>query len=162
MFNDLYEHILKEDDFEDIFQPASVEELEERLMDYIKEVCYQNSDGTWSCKGSITLHGKNLTKLPVKFKEVSGYFDCSHNKLTTLEGAPEHVGVRFECSHNKLTTLEGAPEIVGESFYCNNNKLTTLEGAPRSVGRELWCDHNPVSVEELKKTIDRDYMDRIR
>jgi hypothetical protein len=162
MFNDLYEHILKEDDFEAIFQPASAEELEERLMDYIKSVCHQNSDGTWSSDGDVYISSRNLTKLPVQFKEVKGYFDCSANKLTSLEGAPRSVGGCFWCQRNKLTTLEGAPENVGGSFYCYCNKLTTLQGAPERVGGYFYCYGNLVSVAGLKKTISRDYSNRIR
>lgn len=32
---------------------------------------------------SISLQGMKLTKLPFKFGSISGYFDCSDNKLTT-------------------------------------------------------------------------------
>jgi hypothetical protein len=152
--------MLKEQEikFEDIFQPASAEELEERLMDYIKSICYRNSDGTWSSDINVNISHRNITRIPVQFKKVSGYFDCSYNQLTTLEGAPESVGKNFDCFNNKLTTLEGAPRSVGEDFWCSHNQLTSLQGAPDSVGGSFYCISNPVSVNELKKTIVRDYM----
>jgi len=31
--------------------------------------------------------------------------------------------VYFWCSHNKLTSLIGAPEEIGGYFYCNDNPL---------------------------------------
>jgi len=185
MFSILLEHIIKEterEEFEELFQPISKEEAKSRLMDYIKEVAYQNPDGTWSADGDVDLSEKGLTELPVQFKKVGGYFDCSYNQLTTLQGAPKEVSGDFDCSHNqltslqgapkeiggyfwchinKLTSLQGAPEEVGGSFWCYNNKLTSLQGAPEEVGRWMYVGYNPVSVEELKKTISRSYMSRI-
>jgi len=225
--NQLLEKILEQeqDEFEELFQPISDEEFEARLAGFVKNAlekgkCIQNEDGTWSCKDDVDLHDLGLKKLPVKFKKVEGYFDCSLNQLTSLEGAPEYVGRSFNCglnqltslqgapkyvgafficsdnqlktlegapehvggdfscdnnkltslkgapeevgefycSHNKLTTLEGAPEYVGGDFWCDTNKLTSLEGAPEYVGGEFDCSYNPVSEEELKKTVNRDYL----
>ena len=44
----------------------------------------------------------------------------------------------FNCSNNKLISLEGAPKIV-ESFNCSGNQLTSLEGAPEKVGGYFEC-----------------------
>jgi len=187
MFSSLFEHILKEEerkDFEEIFQPLSPEEYEKRILDHIKEMCFQNPDGTWSAEGDVNLSRMNLTKLPVRFKEVKGDFNCSINNLTSLslEGAPKIVGGDFDCSWNKLTSLKGAPKKVKGNFICSyneitslegapkkvkgyldcsNNKLTTLEGAPKEVGKLVCAGANPKSVKELKKTINRPYMERI-
>ena len=139
---------------EDIFKPYSVEEvIQKRLKD-----CTLNSDGTYSSEGNVDLSDLGLTKLPVKFKEVKGYFWCSFNNLTSLEGCPKEVSRYFWCDFNKLTTLEGAPREVGGAFWCTHNKLTTLKGAPEHVGGRFFCYSNPVSVDELKKTIKRDYL----
>ena len=161
---------------DDIFKPFSLEEfIQQKLKN-----CILNSDGTYSSNGDVDLSRIGLTKLPVKFKIVKGYFDCGHNKLTALKGAPRKVGGYFYCTHNQLTTLkgaprevkgafycdynnlttlEGAPKKVGYSFYCDhNNKLTSLEGAPEEVGREFRCYSNPVPEDELKKTISRSYL----
>jgi len=160
---------------EDIFKPYSLEEvLQKRLKD-----CTLNSDGTYSSEGNVNLSGLGLTILPVKFKEVKGYFDCSnnqltslegspikvskgfwcaHNKLTSLEGCPKEVGGGFDCYNNNLTSLEGAPEKVAGSFHCSGNELTSLKGAPREVGLDFWCGENPVSICKLKKTVKRDYL----
>lgn len=60
------------------------------------------------------------------------HFNCSSNKLTDLVGSPKTVTGFYDCSHNSLVSLEGSP---GEVFHfnCSNNKLTTLEGMPRKV-----------------------------
>jgi hypothetical protein len=86
-----------------------------------------NGDFDCSWKGAKTLRG-------VEFGKVSGSFDCSRNKLTSLEGAPQKVSGDFNCGVNKLTSLAGAPQEVGGDFNCEwNNQLTSLEGAPQEV-----------------------------
>jgi hypothetical protein len=227
MFSQLFDHIVQEEqesDFDSHFQPATPEEGESRVMDYIKSICTQNPDGTWSSEGDVNLEYTGLDKFPVKFKSVGGYFYCYQNKLPSLEGAPEEVGGDFDCSYNQLKTLEGAPKKVegvfscsdnklktlegapkevggsfncynnqlktlegapkevggdfycsynqlktlegapkevGGDFYCSNNQLISLEGAPEEVGGNFYCGNNSKSVEDLKRTIDRPYMDRI-
>ena len=111
MFNELLENLLKEDDFDDIFQPASEEEADNRLINHIKSMCTENEDGTYSCDGDIELAAMGLTELPVKFKVVKGNFDCSHNYLTSLKGCPEGI----------------------EELYCHSNELTLLDGCPDSL-----------------------------
>jgi hypothetical protein len=65
-----------------------------------------------------------LTELPLVFNRVNGYFRCSYNKLTTLEGCPKWISGNFSCSYNNLTSLEFGPDYVGSNFWCNDNKLT--------------------------------------
>ena len=93
----------------------------------------------------INCSNNKLTSLEGAPQHVGGYFDCSRNKLTSLEGAPQHVGGSFACLHNKLTSLEGAPQHVSEGFYCDNNKLTSLEGAPQHVGGDFYCSNNKLT-----------------
>ena len=100
-------------------------------------------DGLVSCTGDVTLvNAHKVTALPVKFKSVDGYFDCSSNKLTSLAGAPQAVGCGFDCTNNQLTTLEGAPQYLEYNFECINNPLTSLAGAPRYVGRFFYLAYD--------------------
>ena len=69
----------------------------------------------------VATFDKKLTKLPIKFRHVSGMFSVSYNDLTTLEGCPEFVGISFSCSHNKLTSLKYSPKIVEGPYICNDN-----------------------------------------
>lgn len=39
----------------------------------------------------VYLNGKNLTKIPVQFNKVKGYFDCRNNKLISLKGCPKII-----------------------------------------------------------------------
>ncbi len=101
-----------------------------------------NADGLVDVNGDVVLYNKGLTKLPLKFGKVTGYFGCNNNQLTTLEGSPREVGGDFDCYNNQLITLEGGPREVGGGFYCRDNKLTTLEGGPREVGGYFNCNDN--------------------
>src|SRR5690606_35229718 len=93
-----------------------------------------NSDtGLVDVRGDVNLSGKNLKELPLKFGRVDGYFDCSLNQLTSLEGGPNSVGGHFYCRNNQLISLEGGPNSVAGDFSCRNNQLASLEGGPSSV-----------------------------
>ncbi len=87
-----------------------------------------NLDGSIDVEGSVYLFNMNLDKLPLKFNKVGGYFGCSNNNLTSLEGCPKEVGDTFYCSSNKLTSLKGGPEKVYDMFYCGGNPLESLDG----------------------------------
>ena len=101
-----------------------------------------NDDGTVDVDGSVYLDYCELTKLPLKFGTVTGWFNCSKNNLTTLEGSPKTVYGSFTCNNNRLTSLEGGPENVGFKFVCSINKLTTLKGCPKSIGKDFVCNNN--------------------
>ena len=132
--------------------------------------------GLVDVEGSFDCRGQGLRDFKgVRFGDVGGYFRCSenqltsldgapqevgnfychNNQLTTLEGAPQKVGVDFICSNNQLTSLEGAPQKVGVGFNCSNNQLTSLEGAPQKVGLSFNCENNPVSEKTLSSIFSR-------
>ncbi len=101
-----------------------------------------NEDGSIDVDDNVNLANKELDELPLKFRNVAGFFYCDHNKLVNLEGAPKSVGGSFDCSSNKLTSLEGGPQSVGGNFDCSINKLTTLEGSPKSINVVFSCSSN--------------------
>ena len=47
-----------------------------------------NDDMSISVDGYVDLSDKNLKSIPITFKEVSGYFSCHNNQLTSLEYSP--------------------------------------------------------------------------
>ena len=57
-----------------------------------------NQDGSIDVNGSVNLSRENLTKLPLKFNRVSGYFDCSNNQL------PDNI---LKSKYRKKILLEG-------------------------------------------------------
>ncbi len=160
-----------EDEFDDVFKPMSWDEYAAQQEGWIK-----NKDGSYDVEGYVDLHDMRLERLPLRFRNVSGYFYCGNNQLITLEGAPKEVGKGFNCKDNNLITLEGGPEYVGGDFDCHfnnltnligapkkvrkdfdavHNKLTTLEGAPKYVGGTWFLEGNPVSKKELLKTLEK-------
>jgi hypothetical protein len=116
-----------------------------------------NPDGTVDITGDCSLKSdKKVNQLPVKFGKVSGNFNCSHNQLTSLVGAPQSVGSWFSCGGNQLTSLIGAPQSVGGYFNCYHNQLTSLEGAPQSVGGDFSCYFNQLtSLEGAPQSVGR-------
>jgi len=102
-------------------------------------------EGDFNCAGYDWERGDLKDFEGVKFGKVSGNFDCSLNKLTSLAGAPKVVDENFYCRDNKLTSLAGAPQEVGEGFYCEDNNLTSLVGAPQKVRGGFDCFGNKLT-----------------
>lgn len=78
----------------------------------------------------------SLTNGIFQWGYVSGFFNCSHNNLKSLEGAPEKVGGSFACNYCKsLESLEGAPKEVGGWFNCFKCKTQFTEEDVRKVSK---------------------------
>lgn len=114
------------------FDPEDFEITEDGKIDVIDNGSGQND---------VYINGKGYTKIPVGFVNCPNTFDCSNNKLTTLENAPTGYVGWFQCSDNKLKNLIGCPEEV-DGMECSNNELESLEGAPKKIWNELHCHHN--------------------
>jgi len=95
-----------------------------------------NDDETVDVDGDVNLYKKGLTKLPIKFGKVTGYFFCGHNHLTSLEGSPYYVGGYFACNYNnKLVNFKGFPEdYTGDVNFMDNPVYELLE----NISRENW------------------------
>ena len=132
-----------------LFESVNEQEIHDLCKKYDIENYTINEDGSINV-GSVDLSDKSLTKLPLRFRNVSGDFDCYNNNLTSLEGAPDEVGGNFYCNDNKLTSLDGAPTSVGGNFYCYNNQLTSLEGAPTSVSYFYYYNNKLTSLKGLE------------
>ena len=96
----------------------------------------------------VNLEEKFLTKIPLKFGNVSGDFFCFGNRLTSLEGCPKSVVGNFSCSYNELTSLIYCPEIIGGALSCRHNKIISFEYLENihigySSSRFL-CSYNPI------------------
>ena len=117
-----------------------------------------NDDFTIDVDGDVNLFKIGISEIPLKFGKVSGNFNCSGNKLESLEGSPEKVGGYFVCSENKLTSLSGAPREVNGHFSCHDNQLKSLSGAPREVGKHFFCSDNQLtSLEGAPREVGGDF-----
>ncbi len=84
--------------------------------------------GTVDVTGHVSLYDMYLEQLPVRFGTVGTWFDCSQNRLTSLEGAPSAVGGNFYCHTNRLTSLEGVHRILRQidmRLDITRNKFTS-------------------------------------
>jgi hypothetical protein len=70
---------------------------------------------------------------------VESSFDCSHNKLITLEGGPEYIGQDFYCegcpklSFSEIVKFIFKCDIVGEIFSdYDNNLLNKINESKKS------------------------------
>jgi hypothetical protein len=117
-----------------------------------------NKDGSINIEGDVNLSSLGLTEFPLKFGHISGNFNCSGNKLTSLQGCPQSVGGGFYCHNNNLTSLQGCPKSVGGDFDCKGNKLTSLQGCPKSVGRGFYCyGNNLTSLQGGPQSVGGDF-----
>jgi len=150
--NPNYEYVVTKDKIA-IGLPNYIKVFENIEKYQIKNYTF-NDDLSIDVNGNVNLSYRVLTKLPIKFRNVSGFFDCSGNNLTSLEGCPEMVGGDFNCSCNNLTSLLGSPKTVLGSFYCRGNKLTSLEGGLKTVLGNFNCyNNNLTSLEGSPKTV---------
>lgn len=99
----------------------------------------------------VNISNCDLDFIPVKFGEVYGLFDCSSNRLTTLENSPDKAH-SFFCQKNSLTDLVGGPKTIFSIYDCSrqngqngtNGQLQSLKGAPEEV-REFNCSRNALT-----------------
>jgi len=113
-------------------------------------------DGSYEVWGSYKGNPKDL---PIKIKIIHGSFNCSEQKLKSLEGCPEKVDGDFYCSHNdNLTSLKGAPKEVGDDFNCKWCNLKSLKYAPKKVGGNFNCnENNLIDLEGSPKIIEGNF-----
>ncbi len=138
-----------------------------------------NSEGLVDVDGDVDLSHKKLSRLPLKFGKVTGFFSCEKNQINTLDGSPKHVdgyfscdmnilmslggsptyvGGLFSCSDNYLKSLEGGPSYVGKHYYCLNNVLTNLKGAPNHIFKNFFCNSNNLTtLENCPREIEGDF-----
>lgn len=118
------------------------------ILDHFKIVNYTiNIDYSVDIDGDVNLscvRDKNnevITKIPIKFGKITGYFDCSYNRLENLENSPNWVGGNFKCNaqyDDSFESLIGGPRWVGGRYECDDNiNLRTLEGCPENIGYEF-------------------------
>jgi len=107
-------------------------------------------NSTVNVSGDVNLSDLHLKEIPVKFGIVTGFFTCSNNQLTSLEGSPEKVGGSFWCTNNQLTSLEGCPSEV-DGFYCHNNRVEfTTDDIERAMAKQIKLLKNKLTPKIVK------------
>jgi hypothetical protein len=93
---------------------AIIEWLEKYDQIMMRDIIF-NEDMTVSITTSVDLEKKNLTCLPIKFRDVDRIY-LDNNPLTTLEGCPETVYGKFSVDKTKITSLKYMPKIIMDGF----------------------------------------------
>jgi len=79
---------------------------------------------------------------------LNGSFECSGNKITSLNGSPKCVTGYFSVCDTLITSLEGMPEKIGENVdLVSNHRLKSLKGIAQSIEGNLNLSDCP----ELKE-----------
>lgn len=119
-----------------------------------------NPDGSIDVNGNVELVVYKLDKIPLKFNNVSGYFNISYNNITSLEGCPKYIGGIFYCNYNKLTSLEHFPNKVKYDIILKNNPLESLEGFEEDYDK-LRCDNKEKLIKKHKRSKKLKLLDRL-
>jgi hypothetical protein len=82
----------------------------------------------------------DLSTMPQFTNHSYEYFNCSGNRLTSLEGSPN--AIYYECYDNLLTNLDGIGDV--KMLECYNNNITSLKGLPEVMWK-LDCNSNNLS-----------------
>ena len=129
------------------------------------DTCRYDCDGNIKVESDLIKDGKLITDFGV----VKGNFDCSRNKLISLEGCPDKVGGNFYCDNNELTSLKGCPtEIGGDIIMNQEERLKKLQN--ELAGKKIVNEEPSFSArltygnnKELDKLVDSKLvMDRLK
>jgi len=134
-----------------LFESQERKELTEEQKDFLTKHTngvwmFDHNTGLVDVKGDFDCVNEKVSDfLGIKFGKVAGSFICSQNKLTSLAGAPQEVGLDFSCSYNPIGSLAGAPQKVGSDFSAEANSLASLLGGPQEVGGDYNCRRNDLT-----------------
>jgi hypothetical protein len=88
-----------------------------------------NDDLSVDVKGSVDLRKGLVKNISID--------SSNHAVCTKILVKFRHVSGNFNCSDMYLNSLKNAPETVGKSFYCYSNQLSSLKYFPKSVGKDI-------------------------
>ncbi|WP_419764694.1 MAG: hypothetical protein ACNI28_13000 [Arcobacter sp.] len=144
---DVVEHVYKP-----IVSLQNKEDIEKWLHKYDITNYKILEDNSVDVTGRVKLSDRlaNLSRLPLKFNEITGDFDISDNELTSLEGCPSVVKGDFLAFKNEIYSLKGGPKDVQGNYIILKNNISNLKYAPTIVKDDFICSHNPIdSLEGL-------------
>lgn len=104
-----------------------------------------NDDLSVDVDGDVNIISKKLDKIPIKYNNIKGNFDCSNNNLSTFDNFPEYVGNYMWCNQNEFISLKGFSTYIGKSLVLDENKLTNLIGLSH-MNIDLVIFDNPLTT----------------
>lgn len=88
---------------------------------------YIHDDLTVDVHQDVSIYNLRLSSLPVQFGRINGYFECSHNNLYSLKGAPREVNGDACFNYNCLTSIEYCPSIVHKDLMLRDNPILNID-----------------------------------
>lgn len=88
-----------------------------------------NADGTVDVRGSVYISHSDIASIPMKFRLVTGDFDCRDTKISSIEHFPEVVGMNLWFQNTPIKSLSGIHKIVktvGHLIHCPVNSTHLL------------------------------------
>lgn len=96
-------------------------------------------EGEAIIEGDVEIkHNYDGTKLPLKFKSVTGYYTISDVPIDTLEGSPE-TALKVDVSGLKIKSLHGVPQ-TKLGLFASNLNIQNLEGIKDERLKNLMLD----------------------
>lgn len=116
----------------EVAQPTMSPELIQYLTQYLTDLHILDYT-TLSQSGRLIVNGnvdfpEHVTSIEFPFESVTGYFDCSGTKITSLKNAPLHVGDHLYCNRTNLASLEYVPQVIDHNVYIRLTKIISLKG----------------------------------
>ena len=102
----------------------------EQILHQLNITDYEITNEGVNVFGNVNIP-EHYTEIPFQFNIVSGNFDCSYTRITSLQGAPREVGENFVCAFTYIDSLRGAPREVGVNIICG---FTNIRGKPDTTG----------------------------
>ena len=118
-----------------------------------------NDDLTVDVFGYVDISNENLTEIPVQFGKISGYFDCSHNKLTSLKNCPKEVNGSFYFYDN---ILEDINDLDSKIFIKNEGWKIFTKKDLYDKYFEHWIEKDPDILYYLKNKISKKCLRNIK
>ena len=72
-------------------------------------------------------------------------FDCSYNRLTSLDLSKNQTLIYIDCSHNKLSRLVLPESSNISTLDCSHNELSELNVSRYILLHMLACSYNPIT-----------------
>ena len=121
------------------------------LNNYVNGEWKLNVDGVVDVFGHFNCFNKGISDFKgIAFGKVSGDFDCSHNNLRSLEGAPKEVGRDFYFNHNEGVYSETLKSIFTKMLKSKSDYKTAL--------KSLWKEI-PIEDKIILYTPDLDWVE---
>lgn len=105
----------------------NIVDIKKWLHDFDIKYYVINDDLTVDVKVSVDLSFLDLTNIPIKFRNISGYFYCNDNQLTDFSFMPDIIASHCNIGYNKVNTINYLPKTIGGDLFFNDMDLNEID-----------------------------------